>query len=89
MTADLLDDILMEMTSISHERSSDVESVFDTSVGLEVEAEEGTLLEFHPAVLGGMDVLHPAVVVRGRALIDVLLENNDIGIGDTLCIHRG
>ena len=29
-----------------------------------------------------MDVLHPAVVVGGGSLGDVLLEDDDVGIGD-------
>ena len=84
MTADLLDDILMEVTSISHKRSSNVESVLDTSEGLKVETKERTLLQLHPTVLGGVDVLHPAVVVRSSALVNVLLEYNNIGIRDVL-----
>jgi hypothetical protein len=62
MPADLLDDILMEVTSISSEFTSDVEGVFETHESLEVEIKQGALLQLHATVLSSVDVLHPAVV---------------------------
>jgi hypothetical protein len=62
MPADLLDDILMEVTSISSEIASDVESVLETHKSLEVEVKQGALLQLHATVLSSVDVLHPAVV---------------------------
>jgi hypothetical protein len=62
MPADLLDDILMEVTSISSELATDVESVLETHESLEVEVKQGALLQLHATVLSSVDVLHPAVV---------------------------
>lgn len=62
MPADLLDDILMEVTRISSERSSDVESVLETGKGLVIEVKQGALLQLHATGLGSVDILYPAMV---------------------------
>lgn len=65
MPADLLDDILMEVASISHQRPGDMEGMLQTPEGIGVEAKQRSALQLHAARLGGVDVLHPAVVSGG------------------------
>lgn len=85
VSTDLLDNILVEMTGIAHERVSYVEGVLQAEVGLVIEAEERTLLQFL-AVVGSVDVLHPAVVSGGDRVVDVLLKHDNIAIWDLLCV---
>ena len=91
MTADLLNDILVEMTRVSHERTSDVESILHTQEGgLEIKVKETTLLQLRPVVaVSGVDVLHPAVVSGSDRGANVLLKHDNIGVWDLLCIAGG
>ena len=86
MPADLLDDILVEVSSITHHRTTHIESVFHTEVGGLSEAKERTLLQLSPD-LGVVDVLHPAVMSRNRIGSKMLLEDNNIVIRDFLGVH--
>ena len=86
MPADLLDDILVEVSSITHHRTTHIESVFHTEVGGISEAKERTLLQLSPD-LGVVDVLHPAVMSRNRIGSNMLLEDNNIVIRDFLGVH--
>lgn len=84
MSADLLDDIFVEVTRVTDQRTSNVKGVLETQVGFVTEAEERPLLQLSPLALRVMDVLHPAVVSRSELGSDVLLENDDVGVGNLL-----
>jgi len=89
MTADLLDDILVEVTSISSERSSNLESVLQAHETLKVKVEQGALLQLHPTGMSGVHLLQPALVSGGRALVNMLLEYDDVGIRNISGGHGG
>lgn len=64
-----------------------MEGMLDAKEGVGVEAKEAALLELHTSVVGGVDVLHPAMVSGSSRGVDMLLKHNDIGVGDLLGIH--
>lgn len=83
MPADLLDDIFVEVASITHQRASHVEGMLQTQVGIGIKAEERALLQLHTDIVG-VDVLHPAVMSgRGRST-DMLLKHDDICVRNLL-----
>lgn len=83
MSADLLDDGIIEMARVAQEITSDVICVLDTFEDVGGEGELAALSELRSLVLAlEVDVLHPAVVVGGSSLGNVLLEDDDVGIGD-------
>ena len=82
MSADLLDDGVVEMPGIAQEVASDVVGMLDASEDVvSNHGELGTLPQLGPGVLAlEVDVLHPAMVVVGRGRGDVLLEDDDVVI---------
>lgn len=88
MSSDLLDNILMEVTRVAHQGAGNVKSVLETEVELVPDAKERPLLQVNPLNLRLVDVLHPAVMSRHRFGIDMLLEDDDVGVGDLLRVAR-
>ena len=83
MSADLLDDGIIEMSRITQEITSDVICVLYALEDVGCNWELISLSEFSSYVLAlQVDVLHPVVVVGSSSLRDVLLENDDVGIRD-------
>lgn len=89
MLADLLNNILVEVASIPHQRASHVEGMLQASIGIGVKAEQRPLLQLHAAGLGGVDILHPAVVGGSSRRIDMLLKHDDIRVRDFLGARGG
>ena len=67
MSADLLDDGVVEMPGIAQEVAGDLVGVFDAGEDVvDAHGELGTLPQLGPGVLAlEVDVLHPAMVVVG------------------------
>lgn len=83
MSSDLLDDGIIEMPGVTHEITSNLICVLDALEDISRERELPSFSEFSSDILAlEVDVLHPAVVVGGSSLSDVLLEDDDVGIGD-------
>lgn len=86
MPADLLDDRVIEVARVPQEVASDVVRVFKALEDIVGNHRElGTLPKLGPGILAlEVDVLHPAVVVVGRVRGDVLLEDDNVGVGHGL-----
>lgn len=83
MSSDLLDDGIVEMPRVTQEITSNVICVLDALEDIGCNWELPTFSELSSDVLAlEVDVLHPAVVIGGSGLSDVLLEDDDVGIGD-------
>lgn len=78
VSADLLDHVLVEVSSIAHQGPRNGEGVLQAKESIVVEPKQRTLLELRSTALKVMDVLHPAVVRGSRLRVDVLLEHDDI-----------
>jgi hypothetical protein len=90
MPADLLDDGVIEMSGIAQEVASNVVCMLETLEDIGGDWELRAFPELRSLNLSGsVDVLHPAVMVRGRGLADVLLEDDDVGIWDFDRVRRG
>lgn len=87
MSADLLDDILVEVTSVAQQRITNAKGVLHAKVIRLGQTKERPLLQLIP--LRTVDVLHPAVMSRSRIRRDVLLEDDDIGVRDLRIVHGG
>lgn len=78
VSADLLNHILVEVTSVARKRFTNAEGVLQTKVIGFSEAKERPLLQFSALILRSVDVLHPALVNRSGVGVNVLLENDDV-----------
>jgi hypothetical protein len=83
MSSDFLDDRIIEMSRVTQEITRNVVSVPDAleDIGCKWELPSFSKLSSYVLALK-VDVLHPAVVVGGSGLGDVLLEDDDVGIWD-------
>jgi len=89
MPANLLDDTLIEVSRVAQERASDVVCVFQAPEGIVPEGELGALPQLRPLVLElQVDVLHPALVSGSGFRGDMLLEHDDVGVGNFLRVRR-
>ena len=78
------------MTRVAQEAIGDIVCVLETLEDIGGDWELRAFSELSSNVLAlAVDVLHPAVVVRSRFLRDVLLEDDNVGIGDGLCVGGG
>lgn len=88
MSADLLDDRVIEVAGVAQEAASDVVGVFQAMediIGREWELR--TLPEFGSDVLAlEVDGVDPALVAIDSGLGDVLLEDDDVGVRDSLSV---
>jgi len=90
MSSDLLNDSVIKMARITQEIAGNIVCMLDALKYISSDRELGSLSKLSPLGLAlGVDVLHPAVVVRGSSLGDVLLEDDNIGIRDFNRVGRG
>lgn len=84
--ADLLDGGIIEVTGVTEEASSDGVSVLQTIKDLAGEGRLATLpqLKLTGLLVGGVDAVEPHMVFRGMLIIDMLLELDNITVGDGL-----
>lgn len=83
MSSDLLDDGVIEMARVAQETTSDIVGMLEALEDIGRDRELRPLSKLGSLVLAvEVDVLHPAVVVRGRSLGNVLLEDDDVRIRD-------
>jgi len=76
---DLLDDGLMEVASIALEGVANVERVLQPSINMVRRGIDGSLAKLKALLLSfGVDIFHPAVVLIGADLIDMIFELDDI-----------
>lgn len=83
MSSDLLNDLVIEMTRVAQEVSSDVVRVFHALEDIAGDRELRPLSELGSLGLTvEVDVLHPAMVVAGGCLGNMFLEDDDVGVGN-------
>jgi hypothetical protein len=81
MSADLLDDGVIEVAGVTQEITSDIVCMLEALEDVGCDGELRSLPKLGSLILAvEVDVLHPAVVIRGSSLADVLLEHYDVGI---------
>ena len=80
MSADLLDDGVIEVARVTQEITGNIVCMLKTFKDIGRKRELRSLSKLGSLVLVvEVDVLHPAVVIRGSSLGDVLLEDDDVG----------
>lgn len=83
MVSDLLNDVVVEMASITLELVTEVESVLHASKDIVEGGDAAALAELKALVLATVvDVLDPGVMGLGFVGVDVILELDDVGAGD-------
>ena len=83
MVSDLLNDRLVEVTCVALEAIANLEGVLQTVKDVVGAEDVASLAELKALLLDvGVDALDPVVVLGGIRLIDVVLELDDVGIGD-------
>ena len=83
MSSDLFDDRVIKVTRVTQKVTGDIVCVLETLEDIRGNRELSSLSELGSLSLAGrVDVLHPAVMLTGRGLGDVLLEHNDVGVWD-------
>lgn len=89
MPADLLDDLIIEMASVAQEVLANLVGVLQAAEDIVNQGDLAALLEVGANVLArGVNLLDPALVCRGRVLGYVLLELDDVRVGDRLGVGR-
>ena len=87
MSANLLDDILIEVTGVAHEAAGDVVGVLEAVEDVIDHRRLRALAELGLSDLGLLvKVLHPAVVLSSQVLGDVVLELDHVVVRDLLCV---
>ena len=87
--ADLVNDGLVKMTRVTHERSCDVVGVLHAVEDRVKNRKLRALAQLHLGVLSVLvNVLDPVVVSGGQRLVDVVLEDDQVGVRDLLGINR-
>ena len=80
---DLLEGLVIKVAGVADEATDDVVCVLETLEDVGGDGELGALAELHALILSlGVDALHPLVVLLG--VLDVLLQNDNVGVGDNL-----
>lgn len=83
VVADLLDDVLVEVTGVALEGVANLEGVLHAREDVIGGGAEATLAQLQTLLLAiVVHVLDPGVVVGGGRIIDVVLELDDVGVGD-------
>lgn len=83
MSSDLLNDRVIKVTGITKEAAGNVVCMLYALKDITRNWELRALSELCSLNLGlVVDVLHPAVVVGGRCLRDMLLEDDNVGVGN-------
>lgn len=90
MVSDLLDDGVIKVARVAQEIRANLVCVFETLEDIGGDGILRPLSKLSPLGLAlGVDVLHPAVMLRRSLVRDVLLEDHDVGVGDCYSIGRG
>lgn len=83
MSSDLLNDFVIEVPRVPQEAPSNVICVFETLEDIACDGELRALSKLcSDALAGCMGTLHPVVVAGSGSLSDMLLEDDNVGIGD-------
>jgi len=89
MPPDLLDDLLVKVARVAQEVLANLVCVLQAAEDIADQRHLAALLEVGALRLpGGVDVLDPGVVRRDRGLADMLLELDDVRVGDHLGVGR-
>lgn len=89
MPANGLDGLLVEVTRVTENAAGNVVCVLQTLKDIGSDRELGALSQLHAVVLGlCVDALDPAVVVLCVLVLDVLLEDNHVVVGNLLGLRR-
>lgn len=88
VSPDLLDGFFVEVAGIAGEAAADVVGVLQSSIDGIREGKLATLpqLELASLLAGSMDRVQPDVVVGGLVTVDVLLELDDVAVGNGLSL---
>lgn len=89
--ANLLDGGIVEVTCVTQEARSDGVGVLQTIIDLGGEGRLATLpqLELTGLLVGRVDAVEPDMVLRGMLVIDMLLEFDNVTVGNGLRVGRG
>lgn len=83
--AHFLDDILIEVTRVAQQLAGDVVCVLQAREDGLLITEHAALAELHALLVPVfMDTLDPRVMSLGGALSNMVLEDNNVGVGDVL-----
>lgn len=86
----LLDDRFVEVTGIALEAIADAEGMLHTGEELSDIRELAALAKLKPLLLALIvNVLNPAVVMGHSVVIDMILELDDVGVGDGISLNGG
>lgn len=86
VSADLLDDLFIEVARVSCHSARNIIGVLETGKG---RIKEGHLGAFPQIGLGGVEVLDPAMVSFGTTSGHVVLEDDDVGVWKVVGVDRG
>ncbi len=82
MSSDLLNDRIIEMARVTQEIARDIVGMLEALKNVGRNRELRSLSKLGSLSLAvEVDVLHPAVMIRGSSLGDVFLEDHDVGVG--------
>lgn len=88
MVSDLLDGGLVEVARVALEAGGNVVGVLHASESLLNRGAEATLTELKALLFAiFVDVLNPFVMVGGLGLVDVVLELDDVRVGDDIGVN--
>lgn len=87
VSANLLDDILIEVTGVAHEAAGDVVGVLEAVEDVIDHRRLRALAELGLSDLGLLvEILHPAVVLSSQVLGNVVLELDHVVVRNLLCV---
>lgn len=89
MSSELLDDGVIEMARVAKELATNLVGVGETTEDLVYEGELPTLPKLDPLLLpGAVNLLNPRMVVGGGRVGHMLLELDNVRVGDHFGINR-
>lgn len=82
MSSDLFNNRVIEMARVTQEIAGDIVGMLEALKDIGCNRELRSLSKLGSLSLAvEVDVLHPAVMIRGSSLGDMFLEDNDVGVG--------
>jgi hypothetical protein len=89
VVSDLLDDGLIEMSRITLEAITNLEGVLQALEDIIGRGNSASLAELESELLGlAVDLLDPGVMLGRSRIIDVVLELDDVRVGNGLGVNR-
>ena len=83
MSSDLLNDGIIKMAGVTQEAASDIVGMLDALKDIGGNRELRSLSKLASLSLAvEVDVLHPAVMIRGSSFGNVFLEDDNVRVGD-------